>query len=93
MVKLNLTEDNSIPHALEAKYKASKVEMRPAEGRGLAAGSSVRDVLELAGVADVSSKLISRSKNKINNARVAIEALKPISSKPSTKKKVATKAR
>ncbi len=40
------------------------------------AGSSVRTVLELAGVKDVTAKLLSRSKNKLNNARAAVEALK-----------------
>jgi len=49
-----------------------------APGRGLVAGSSVRTVLELAGVTDVTAKLMSRSKNKINNARVAMEALKKL---------------
>jgi len=36
-------------------------------------------VLELAGVSDVTAKLLSRSKNPVNNARAAIEALKKIS--------------
>ena len=79
MIKVSFTEDNSVPHELRAKFKASKVEIRPAPGRGLVAGSSVRDVLELAGAQNVSAKLLSRSKNKINNARCAIAALQPIS--------------
>lgn len=81
MIDLKLTEDKSIPHELEAKFKSSWVTIRPAKGRGLVAGSSVRDVLELAGVKDVSSKLLSRSKNKINNARAAVLALKEIAQK------------
>jgi small subunit ribosomal protein S5 len=78
MIRLKLTEDMSIPHMLHAKYSASQLEIRPAPGRGLVAGSSVRDVLELGGVKNVSSKLLSRSKNKINNARAAIKALSAI---------------
>jgi small subunit ribosomal protein S5 len=50
----------------------------PAPGRGLVAGSSVRTVLELAGVRDVTAKIFSRSKNKLNNARAAVEALKQL---------------
>ncbi len=85
MVKVNFTDDNSVPHELSAKFKASIVEIRPAPGRGLVAGSSVRDVLELAGAQNVSAKLLSRSKNKINNARCAIKALAPISNRVQVK--------
>src|SRR3989344_4059394 len=81
MIQLNLTKTRSIPHNIEAKYCASRVEIRPSAGRGLVAGSSVRTVLELAGVSDVTAKLLSRSKNPVNNARAAIEALKKVSMK------------
>lgn len=76
MVQLNLTKNRSIPHNVDAKYCASVVEIRPSPGRGLVAGSSVRTVLELAGVSDVTAKLLSRSKNPINNARAALAALR-----------------
>ncbi len=79
MLNLNLTKNRSIPHNVEAKYCASVVEIRPAAGRGLVAGSSVRTVLELGGVSDVTAKLLSRSHNPVNNARAAIEALRQIS--------------
>lgn len=79
MIQLNLTKNRSIAHNVEAKYCASVVEIRPSPGRGLVAGSSVRTVLELAGVSDVTAKLLSRSKNPINNARAAIAALQSIS--------------
>lgn len=79
MVTLNLTKNRSLPHNIEAKFCASRVEIRPSPGRGLVAGSSVRTVLELAGVSDVTAKILSRSHNPVNNARAAIEALKSIS--------------
>jgi len=79
MIQLNLTKNRSIAHNVEAKYCASVVEIRPSPGRGLVAGSSVRTVLELAGVSDVTAKLLSRSKNPINNARAAIAALRSVS--------------
>ena len=81
MITLNLTKNRSIKHNVEAKYCASVVEIRPSPGRGLVAGSSVRSVLEMAGVSDVTAKLISRSKNPINNARAAIAALASVSMK------------
>lgn len=79
MINVGLTKNRSIRHNIEAKYCASVVQIRPSAGRGLVAGSSVRTVLELAGVSDVTAKLLSRSKNPINNARAAVEALKQVS--------------
>lgn len=81
MIMVNLTKSRSIPFNVEAKYASSVVEIRPSRGRGLVAGSSVRSVLELAGVTDVTAKIMTRSKNPFNNARVAIEALKKVSAK------------
>lgn len=81
MITLNLTKNRSIKHNVEAKYCASVVEIRPSPGRGLVAGSSVRSVLEMAGVSDVTAKLLSRSKNPINNARAALSALSAVSMK------------
>lgn len=78
MITVDLTKTNSIKHDVTAKYAASVLEIRPSPGRGLVAGSSVRSVLELAGVTDVTAKILSRSHNPINNARAAVEALKQI---------------
>jgi small subunit ribosomal protein S5 len=78
MITVNLTKNMSIPHEIEAKYAASVVKIMPAPGKGILAGSSVRTVLELAGIKEVSSKLLSRSKNSVNNAYVAIAALKKL---------------
>lgn len=79
MITVNLTKTHSIRRNVEAKYCASVVEIRPSPGRGLVAGSSVRTILELAGITDVTGKLLSRSKNPVNNARAAVEALRAIS--------------
>lgn len=76
MVTIKRTEEGSIPYDVEAKYTSSHVLLRPSKGKGLVAGSSVRTVLELAGIKDVSGKLLSRSKNQLNNARATIEGLK-----------------
>ncbi len=78
MITLELTKNRSIKHNVEAKYCASVIGIRPSPGRGLVAGSSVRTVLELAGVSDVTAKLLSRSKNSVNNARAAIDALRQV---------------
>lgn len=73
-----MNKDQHIPHDVHTKYASSEVMIMPAPGRGLVAGSSVRTVLELAGVKDVTAKIFSRSKNKLNNAKAAIEALKQL---------------
>lgn len=75
MITIKRTESNSLPHNTEAKYGSTVIEIRPAQGRGLVAGASVRTVLELGGVTDVTTKILSRSKNKTNIARAAIVAL------------------
>ena len=75
MITIKRTETNSIPHNIEAKYGSTEIQIRPAQGRGLVAGASVRTVLELGGVTDVTSKILSRSKNKTNIARAAVQAL------------------
>jgi len=78
MITIARTKNNSISHDVFAKYGATEVAIRPARGRGLVAGSAVRTVLELGGVTDVTSKVLSRSKNKTNVARAAIAALKTL---------------
>lgn len=77
MITVKRTETNSIPHDSRAKYKASQVLLRPVSGKGLAAGGAVRVVLEMAGVDEVGGKLLSRSKNNINNAKATLLALEP----------------
>ena len=81
MIKVKVTKKMSIPHEVFAKYCASRVMIIPTPGRGRVAGSSVRDVLELSGIRDVSAKILSRSKNNLNNAKATIKALSSISTK------------
>ena len=76
LITVPLTKSHSITRAEESKFCASRVILRPVPGRGLVAGSVVRSVLDVAGVRDVSAKVVSRSKNKINNARAVYEALR-----------------
>lgn len=80
MITVPLNSEQQIPHDVEAKYASSEVMIMPSPGRGLVAGSSVRTVLELAGIKDVTAKIFSRSKNKLNNARAAVEALRKLKS-------------
>lgn len=91
LVKINLEDNHSIPYEVKAKYNSAEAMLMPNDARGLVAGSSVRIVLELAGVKDVTGKVLSRSKNQLNNARATIKALAPFSTvyrKEETKEEV-----
>lgn len=76
MITLRLNKKFSIPYDVQAKFNTSKLSLMPNKGRGLIAGSSARTVLALAGVKDITAKFHSGSKNKLNNAKVTMEALK-----------------
>jgi small subunit ribosomal protein S5 len=75
LIKVKTTKNHSIPYVVDAKVTSSRVEMMPTKERGLVAGSTMRTVLELVGITDVTAKIHSRSKNKLNNAKAAIKAL------------------
>ena len=77
MYKINLT-GKTIAHEVTAKVGASKVFLKPApEGTGIIAGGSVRTVVDLAGIKDISSKVLG-SNNKLTNVRCAIKALEKL---------------
>lgn len=82
LITIPTTKEMSIPHDVKAKYCSSIVMLMPAPGRGVIAGSSVRDVIELAGLKDINAKIISGSKNKMNNAQAAVKALSLLKGKP-----------
>ena len=78
MITVPLNKTRSISHAVSAVYGTTVLTIIPSPGRGLVAGSAMRTVLELAGVADVVTKILSRSKNKLTIARATVEALKQL---------------
>ena len=68
----------TIPHPVDAKFAAAKVLLKPApKGTGIKAGGPVRSVLELAGVPNITAKILG-SKNKINNVKAVFMALKAL---------------
>jgi small subunit ribosomal protein S5 len=75
IIHLNLTKTMSIPYDVVAKYSSGTVMISPAKGRGVSAGSAVKSVIDLAGINDVTAKIVSPSKNKLNIARAAVAAL------------------
>jgi len=68
--------NGTLPHYTEGKKGAGHVILRPAsKGTGVIAGSSVRIILELAGVDNVLTKIVG-SKNPITSANATIQGLK-----------------
>lgn len=75
--------NETIPHWVESKFKAARVMLKPApRGSGIIAGGAVRAVLELAGVPNVSSKILARTKNKILLVKATFDALKKFKMRP-----------
>ena len=71
----------TIPHTVEAKFRGSKVLIRPAsEGTGLIAGGTMRAILSLAGVVDVLAKSLGSS-NPANVVKATFEAIAMMHSK------------
>jgi small subunit ribosomal protein S5 len=80
MITLPLINE-TIPHEVTMKYKASKLMLRPARpGTGVIAGGAVRSVMELAGVKNVVSKMMG-SANKVNNIKAVFKAFQSMKSK------------
>ena len=78
LIEIPITEE-SIPHDVYAKFGPARVLLRPQQkGRGLVAGGVVRVICDLGGIKNVSSKIVGRTGNKLNNANATIEALKKL---------------
>ncbi|MEK7585956.1 MAG: 30S ribosomal protein S5 [Patescibacteria group bacterium] len=86
MFKIKTTKEMSIPHEVHDKFSSARLSIMPNRGKGLVAGSTVRDMLTLAGIKNVTAKLHSGSKNKLNNARCAYAALYQLKAKSSLPK-------
>lgn len=65
----------TVPHQIFVKRGAARIMIKPArEGVGIKAGGVLRIVLELAGIKDVTAKIMGTN-NQVNNVQAAIKAL------------------
>lgn len=75
MIRVPIVKE-TVPHRVEAKFKAGRVMIKPApQGSGIIAGSAIRTVLELAGVPNASAKMLGKTNNKLTNVRTTFAAL------------------
>ena len=71
--------DGTIPYEVKAKFSSARILLRPQNpGRGLVAGGTVRTICNLAGIKNISSKILGGTRNKLNNARATILALQKL---------------
>ena len=74
MVKIDIS-GTTIPHEVIGEFETTKVIMMPAkEGNGVIAGGKVRDVVELAGIKDITTKLYG-SNNPVNCVKATFDGL------------------
>lgn len=88
MIRVNIVRE-TIPHAVVMKFKAASVMLKPApKGSGIIAGGASRVVFELAGIPNISAKLLGTTKNKIAIVKATFEALKSFKKQTAPVKKV-----
>lgn len=81
----------TVPHEVWSKFNATKVMLKPAKpGAGVKAGGPMRMLLELAGVQDVTAKILG-SNNKINIVKATMQAFTSFKSAPVKKEVVIEK--
>ncbi len=79
LIDVPITDRNSIPMDVQVKKGAAKVFLKPApEGSGIIAGGPVRSVVELAGIKNISSKILGTN-NQASNVYATFKALKELS--------------
>jgi len=74
-----LMEKETIPFDIKLKYHSAQIFLRPQKkGRGIVAGGVVRAICNLAGIPNITGKLLTKTNNKINIAKATIKALEEL---------------
>lgn len=79
LVEIPMNADHTISREVRGKCSAARVLLRPVrEGHGLIAGGPIRIIADLAGIKNLSAKILGRTANTLNNAKATMEALKKL---------------
>jgi small subunit ribosomal protein S5 len=79
--------NETIPHAIDYHYGSAHIILKPAPaGTSVIAGGPVRAVVELAGIRNITSKIVGATSNKLNNVMATLEALKHLRQTATTEK-------
>jgi small subunit ribosomal protein S5 len=69
--------NDTIPHDIQSCYGSAVVLLKPAPaGTSVIAGGPVRAVVELAGIRNITSKILGGTSNKLNNVMATYEGLR-----------------
>ena len=72
-------KNETIPFDVKVKYQSARILLRPQKkGRGIIAGGVTRTICELAGIKNITAKLLSKTNNKINIAKATMKALEKL---------------
>lgn len=68
----------TVPYGVRVKFRSAKILLKPApKGTGVKAGGPMRVMFELAGIKNIVGKILG-SKNKINNVKAIMLAIKKL---------------
>ena len=78
--------NETIPHQIKVKFKSARLLLKPAKkGTGVKAGGPIRIFCELAGITNITAKILG-SNNKINNIKAMMLALQQFKLSPKAQK-------
>lgn len=81
MIDVTIIND-TIPHAITVKEGAAQILLKPAPaGTGIIAGGAIRSVVEVAGIRNISSKILGTG-NKASNVHAVFAALRKLNNEP-----------
>jgi len=80
---------DTIPCEIEVKYCSSLIVFKPAKkGKGIIAGGVAREIIKMTKIQDITTKILGKSHNVINNAQAVIEAFKTLEKKYQLRKEM-----
>ncbi|MBN2484107.1 MAG: 30S ribosomal protein S5 [Candidatus Omnitrophica bacterium] len=82
LIEVKKVEDRTIPHETEGMYGSVRVMLKPAsKGTGVIAGATVRAICECAGINDILTKILRKSRNPINVVKATFNGLDQLKEK------------